>query len=545
MITTALASAMCLSFLAGCGNSGQGEGSADGSLPEARVEKDASVPGWQQDNKEHVELTWYVNATWWDPSWGSDVVTKKIAEDTNVTINFVIGDDTNLNTYFAGEELPDIITIFDSASSAATTANEWAMPLQKLADAYDPYFYEVAAPDTLNWLKLADGYTYGYPGYSGAEKDFDPQYYDMVFPQQAFVIRKDVYEALQEPEMGTPEQFLEVLGQIKEKFPDLTPLGFNAMADSEGALGARFQNLLGVPLLDAEGKWYDRQMDEDYLKWIKALNDAYLKGYINDDSFADDGTAFNEKIQAGKYAFVIMSGVINENPPLQAFYSENPDAAYIAVDGPQATVEGRTPIYSNAGVGGWTVNYITKDCADPERAIELFTYLMSDYGEILCFFGIEGETYTVNESGQYILTDEVKAVKESSPEQYKKEYRMTEFYLFGHDRYNTMGEFQPAMEQIYEFGSRKTHDAGLEVIRQQFSMGNIGPDNNTEEARNLTNINTNWATTLVSMIRSASEEEFQSALDSYKAFRESNGMDAIIAIYNEKIEANREKLGYK
>lgn len=148
-------------------------------------------------------------------------------------------------------------------------------------------------------------------------------------------------------------------------------------------------------------------------------------------------------------------------------------------------------------------------------------------------------------NGQYILTDEVKAVKESNPEQYKSEYRMTEFYLFGHDRYNTMGEFQTAMNQIYDFGSKKTHEAGLEVIRQQFSMGNIDPDNNTTEARNLTNINTNWSTTLVTLIRSANEEEFQAALDSYKAFRETNGMDAIVEIYNQKIETNRAKLGYK
>lgn len=546
ILTSLITAALCVSALVGCGSSdGGGAAVSEGGLKAPRVEKDASIPGWQQDNEEHVELTWYVNVTWWDPSWGTDLVTKKIAEDTNVTINFMIGDDTNLNTYFAGEDLPDIITLFDTASPAATTANEWAIPLQTLADTYDPYFYEVAAADTLNWLKLSDGYTYGYSGYSGAEKDYDAEYYDMVFPQQAFVIREDVYKALGEPEMSTPEQFLDVLGQIKEQFPDLIPLGFNAMSDSEGALGARLQNLLGVPLLDENGQWYDRNLDEDYLTWLSVLNKAYLAGYINDDSFADDGTAFNEKIQTGKYAFVIMSGVVNENPYMQMLYSENPEGSYIAIDGPESTLEGRIPIYSNAGIGGWTISYITKNCKDPERAIELFTYLMSDYGEILCFYGIEGETYNVNQDGLYILTDEVKEVKENDPEKYKKEYRMTEFYLFGHDRYNTMGESPAGMKQIYEFGSEKIHDAGLSVIREQFSMGNISPDSNTSEARNLTNIDTNWATTLVSMIRSASEEEFQASLDSYKEFRATNGFDDIVAIYNEKIELNREKLGYK
>lgn len=540
-----MASMLCLTMLAGCGGGNGGSEVTADTLPTARVEKDPTLPGWQQDNQEPVTLTWYVNVTWWDPSWGEDVVTKQIAADTNVTIDFIIGDDTNLNTYFASGDLPDIITLFDSNSSAALTANDWALPLQTLADTYDPYFYEVAAEDTLNWMRLEDGYTYGYPGYSGSERDFDPEYYDTAFPQQAFVIRKDVYEALGEPDMSTPEQFLNVLGQIQEQFPDLIPLGFNAMTDSEGSLGARFQNLLGVPLVDEEGNWYDRQMDEDYLNWISTLNDAYQLGYINDDSFADDGTAFDEKLQAGKYAFVIMSGVVNENPPLQAFYTSNPDAAYIAIDGPQSGVEGRTPIYSNASVGGWTVNYITKNCSDPERAIELFTYLMSDYGEVLCFFGKEGETYNVDENGRYVLTDEVKAVREEDPDRYKKEYRLSEFYLFGHDRYNTMGEFPTAMNQIYEFGSDKIHEAGLDVIREQFVLGSTAPDSNTTEARNLTNIDTNWYTTLVSLIRASSKDEFQATLDAYKAYRDTNGFADIVSVYNEKMDENRTKLGYE
>lgn len=540
LIALSTAAIMSLSLLAGCGSS-ENEGTAD--LSEARVEKDASIPGWQQDNEEHIELTWYVNATWWNPDFGNDLVTAKIAEDTNVTINFLVGDDTNLNTYFAGEELPDIITLFDSTSTAAMSAADWAIPLQTLADTYDPYFYEVAATDTLNWMALEDGYTYGYPGYSGSERDFDPAYYDMVFPQQSFVIRKDVYEAIGSPSMATPDEFLDAMEKIHTQFPELMTLGFNAMSDSEGSLGARLQNLLGVPLLDENKQWYDRTQDEDYLTWLHTINEAYRRGFINDDSFADDGTAFNEKLQAGRYAFVIMSGVINENPPITSWYQENPDAAYIAIDGPQPGVAGRTPIYSNASVGGWTVNYITKDCIDPERAIELFTYLMSDYGEILCFFGIEGETYTV-QNGQYILTDDVKAVRDSDPTRYQTEYRMTEFYLFGHDRYNAMGESPVSMQQIYDFGAQKTHEAGLEVIRDQFALGNTSPDNGSAEARNLTNINTNWTTNLVKMVRAGSDEEFQTAFDDYITFRENNGFDDIVAIYNEKIAANRAKLGY-
>ncbi|MDO5143968.1 MAG: extracellular solute-binding protein [bacterium] len=501
------------------------------------------TPAWQKNNAEPIELTWYVNATWWDPSYGQDIVTKKIQADTNITINFMIGDDNNLNTLFAGGDLPDMITLFDSTSLAATSANNWALPLQKLADEYDPYFYQVAAEDTLNWLRLSDGYTYGYPGYSGSERDFDPEYYDIVYPQQAYLMRKDVYEALGEPDMSTPEAFLDTLGKIAEQYPGLTPLGFNAMADSEGALGARFQNLLGVPMLNEDGTWYDRQMDEEYLDWLRVLNQAYRAGYINDDSFSDDGVAFSEKVQIGKYAFIIASGVVNMNPDLQAIYTNDPDAAYVAVEGP-ASKTGRTPIYSNAGVGGWTITFITNACKDSERAIGLMSYLISDYGEIITFFGIEGETYYIDENGKYILTDEVKEVKNNDPMRYRTEYRMTNFYLFGHDRYNTMGENPTSMDQIYQFGSDKIHAAGLDYIRQQFMLSSINPDANTMESRYLNNITTNWNTTLVSMIRAGSEDDFNTTLNNYKSFRDFNGFEDVVKIYNEKIQQNRVKLGY-
>lgn len=541
--TVALATVLGANLLSGCGATSEQEKGTEDTISEETQTKDSSIPGWQQDNTEHVELTWYVNATWWDATFGEDIVTKKIAEDTNVTINFVVGDDTNLNTYFAGEDLPDVITLFDSSSSAAKTASEWAMPLQDLADAYDPYFYEVVPTETLNWMTLEDGKAYGCPGYFSAEKDYDESYYDTVYPQQAFLMRKDVYEALGEPDMSTPESFMEALGKIKEEFPALIPLGFNAMTTSDGSLGSSFQNLIGIPLLDENNNWYDRQMDEDYLNWIETLNQAYNKGYISDDSFSDDGDAFNEKIQVGKYACVIAGGVVNMNQSIQALYASDPEASYIAVEGPKSSIEGREPIYSNAGLGGWTVSYITKNCKNPERAIELFTYLMSDYGEIITFFGIEGETYTVQD-GKYILTDEVKEIRDTDPEKYRKEYRLSNFYLFGHDRYNAMGECPAAMEQIYEFGSEKIHERGLDIIREQFSLSQINPDSNTTEARNMNNINTNWYTTIVSLIRAQDVSEFQEVLDNYKAFREANGWEDIVKIHNEKIQNNRAVLGY-
>lgn len=539
MLVTATA---VTTVLTGCGgSSGNGGGggnsaSKGGGLPELtadRYELDASTPAWQLDKKtETTELTWYVNADWWNTDWGNDTVTKKIKEDLNLDVQFITGDDTKLNTFFAGGKKPDIITVFDASSSVAQSAANWAWSLNDLADKYDPYFYEVASKDSLNWFKLADGKTYGYPDYSNGQDVYDS---GLLKATTAFTIRKDVYEALGEPEMGTPEQFLSVLREIKEKYPDLIPFGSNSMTDSTGSLGADLQNFLGVPIENEDGTWYDRNMDEDYLAWIKTLSAAYREGLISDDNFSDDGTAHEDKVKTGKYACLFIGGTPQRSGPLQVWRSANPDAEYIAIDGPQSTV-GNAPTLSQAGLSGWMINYISKDCSDPVKAIEIFTYLISDYGGLLCKYGVEGETYTINSDGLYELMPEVREMKEMDNDKFKRVYRLSEFIVFGNDKYDAYSaDVTESTQQMQQWGEGK--------LKPQFIIENISPDQGSAEARAKSAIDTNWNTTLTSLIRSGSDEDFDKILAEHVTFRESNNWDGIVKIYNEKMSANREKLG--
>lgn len=503
-------------------------------VTDGRYVVDANTPAWQLDTKEGSKLTWYVNADWWNTSWDTDTVTKKIKEDLKLDVEFITGDDTKLNTLFAGDALPDIITVFDSSSTVAKSANQWALPLTDLADKYDPYFYQVAKPDTLNWYQLEDGKTYGYPDYSNSQEDYDS---GNIKAATAFAIRKDVYEALGQPSMGTPEEFISVLTQIKDKYPDLIPFGFNDMSSGTGSLCFDFENFIGVPIQNEDGTWYDRDMDADYLTWIKTFNKAYTQGLISDDRFADDYTAHEEKVKSGQYATIMIGGTPQRSGALQVWMNSNPEAAYIAIDGPQSTV-GNAPTLAQAGISGWAVNFITQDCKDPIKAIELFTYLLSDEAGILTTYGVEGETYSVNTEGFYDLLPEVKDMQLNDNDNYKKVYRLGEFCLFGHDRYKALGSEQiESIKQMQEWGTGK--------LKTMFAIENIEPDAGTAEARGLSAINTNWNTTLVSLLRAKDEATFDQILTDYKKFREDNGFADIIKVRNEKMEKNLVKLGLK
>ncbi|WP_340026613.1 sugar ABC transporter substrate-binding protein [Paenibacillus sp. FSL K6-1096] len=519
--------------VAGCGSGGGSKQASEVSI-EDRYTPDPETPAWQLDKKsETTELTWYVNADWWNTDFGKDVVTKKIKEDLNVNIKFITGDDTKLNTFFAGGDMPDLLTIFDSNSPVVQKAATWAQPLNKLAEQYDPYFTKVAAADTLNWFQSQDGNTYGYPNYSNTQADYDS---GNIPAKTAFVIRKDVYEALGSPDFATPEAFRKTMSEIKSKFPDMIPFGFNAVGEGTGSLGDVLQDFLGVPLETEDGKFYNRNLDEDYLTWLRTLNAVYRDGAISDDSFADDGTGFEEKVKSGKYATMLLDGTPQQGGNLQIFMSANPGKEYMAVDGPHSTV-GHQPTLNQSGITGWMISYITKDCKDPAKAIQIFTYLLSEEGQKLMNYGIEGETYKTNADGTVELLPEVKDLQLNNADKFKKDYRMGEFMFFGHDRHKALSKdaFPEAIKQMQEWGKGK--------LKPHFILENTNPDQGTPEARGLTAINTNWNTTLVSMIRAKDDATFDSVLAEHKAFLDKNNWDKIAEVRSEKMKANKAKLG--
>ena len=524
--------------LAACGG-GKKEDTAtkEVKLPDIadRYTPDKDTPAWQLDKKEETtKLTWYVNADWWNTEYGKDMVTKKIKEDLNVDIKFITGDDTKLNTYFAGGDMPDIVTVFDSNSQVARKADSWALPLQDLAEKYDPYFNTVAREETLNWYKLGDGKSYGYPDYSNVQSDFDS---GAIYARDAFIIRKDVYEAIGKPDFSTPAGFVEGMKKIKAQFPDLIPFGFNDFAadgSSNGSMDTVVQDMLGVPYTK-DGKYYDRNLDEDYIEWVKAFRQVHEDGNVSDDTFTDDGDKFKEKLQTGKYATVMIGSFVNQGIPLQTFKASNPDAEYMAIDGIQSTV-GNEPTLTQAGISGWMINYISQKCADPAKAIQVFTYLLSDEGEMLTNFGIEGETYTKAADGTVKWTDEARKIQQDDPEKWQLEYRMGEFIQFGHDRFKAMNpdSYVDAVKQMQEWGDGK--------LTSQFLTENIGPDAGTQEARAQSAIQTNWSTTLVGMLRAKDEATLAGLLEDYKAFQKDNKSDAVNKVRNEKIKENEAKL---
>ena len=523
-----LAVAIVALLFAGCGPRRAGtqwQGIGDRYVP------DPDIPAWRLDaREERVTLTWFVEAEWWNVGFGDDFVTRGIAEDLNIDIRFRVGGSDVLSTIFASGDLPDIITTFNMASTAVRGASLWALPLNELAGRYDPYFFNVASPDTLNWFRMADGNVYGYPNYSNTFRD----YADNTIPAStAFLIRRDVYEAIGGLPMRTQEEFAYALSVIRERFPALRPFGTGA---GVGYLGTTLQNFLGVPIETDDGEFYDRNLDEDYLSWIRFFNVLHRNGYIDDDRFALPQSIFEEMIRAGSFATILADNLPNLSGSLQLWKADNPGAEYIAIDGPVSAL-GRPPTLSQAGISGWMINFITRQAVDPAVAIQVFTYLLSERGQMLVFFGREGETFRRLPNGNVEFLPEIAEVRDNDNFRFRNEYRFAEFILFGHDRWNSINEyaFLEAVRQPQAWGRGK--------LVPQFVIENIAPDPGTPHALSLERVSNEWSRTLINLVRAANDAEFDATLESFRRFRVNNNWDGIVAIYNQNMARNRERLG--
>lgn len=347
------------------------------------------------------------------------------------------------------------------------------------------------------------------------------------------MIREDVYEALGKPDVSTPENYVKVMKEISEKFPDLTPMGFTTIGETAGPFLDKLQDFLGVPLEDEDGAFYDRNLDEEYISWLKTFNQVYRDGNISDDSFTDDGPTYDEKVKQGDYATILVAGTSGQGGNFTEFM-KNSDTRYIAIDGPAST-SGREATLNQTGISGWLINYITKDAADPAKVTQLFTYLIDEPGQILTKFGVEGVTYEYNDEGKIDYLPEIKEMEQTDNEGYNKKYGISRFNYFNNDRVNALKvKTENALTQMQEWGEGKLYP--------HFVIENTDPDAGTAEARSNTAIKTKINSTIISLIRSKDEGTFDSTLTDFESFLDSNNWDAIKDIKTEKMAENRERL---
>lgn len=502
-----------------------------------------SAPAWQRlaQEKEPVTLDWYINYSWYATPWGGNVVSDAITEETGVSVNFItpIGNATEkLNSLIASDTLPDLITLgwWEDALNEMIQ-KDMVYALNELADQYDMYFYEVADEDAVRWYTQEDGNVYCYPNSSTSPQDLEE--HDNLTSNQTFLVRKDIYEALGEPDMTTQEGFKQAVRDAARLFPEvdgepLIPIGSQVFGN-EGCVSfdSYLMNFLAVPW-EKDGKYYDRYTDPEYLSWLNMFRELGTEGYLANDLFVDTRTQMEEKLAHGRYFCMLYqyTDMLDQQKELAA---NHPERVYIAVDGPKNS-KGDDPTLPTTGINGWTVTLISKNCKDPERAIAFLDYLISEHGQKMIYLGVEGVTYDMVD-GKAVLKPEVKALLDSDRVAYDAIYGADDAYWMLQDNIMQLQWKQPASEPV-----KQLEDWTCQYVAYN-AQYDCSPMMKSERYYEDVDITALWSRTLPALLLAPTEDAFNDLIAGYILQRDELGYEEVMEEKTRLMQESKKKLG--
>lgn len=290
--------------------------------------------------------------------------------------------------------------------------------------------------------------------------------------------------------------------------------------------------MLAIPH-EKNGYAWDYTTDPEYITWLKTFRELVNDGTISADLFLDKRQQVSEKLLRGQYFCLLYQWSDLENEQIKLFHN-NPDSSYIAVDAIRNS-NGDNPTLSGVGINGWTVTFISKDCENPEKAIELMTYLMSEQGQKLTLLGIENKDYTV-ENNKIKINEENKELLKNNPSEYiAKIGGNNTYWFFENDilqsEFNV--ESDESLKQMQNWALNYTVDVSpYEIV---FPL-------NSEYAIINDKIKTLWGETLPKLLMAETENEFDILLNDYIKKRDELGFDILQQEKTRLYQINKSKL---
>ena len=517
---------------------------AQWNLPEPRFTPDANVPGWQNDQAHHAELTWYVNYIWWPThTMGDSWVTYTMMGELNVRINFTSGNTEALNAMLAGGDLPDIITLGGYNVGIVSDAHMFAFPLDVLATVYDPYFLSIFPEQTQNWMRLPDGHFYGIPNESMTSDEINAGF---AMPGTGFFVRQDIYEGIGSPDMSTPDGFLQALRDAVEFMPTddagrpLVAFSgdmMNIMTNDNGAFSGVIQDFLAIPTVNADGTFFDRDAHPEYLEWLLVFRQAYEEGLITPDQFSDDNETVNNRFETGNFFALMTSNTNDFASRLNNISNNNPDQMMIPVSGPRNSA-GDPHTFAAGGINGWTHTFITQNTNDPQTAIQVLTYLYSDHGQMLQQFGVEGETFefvdgvpTLLPHIQEFLTDDYYG--------FRDEYGIRTFWMLRRPGFfASQGVLPTGPHGNVQLFNRQFNQARLNFVNLEPTLAS-----NEMLQMNLEVIDLNRSQAIANVLTASTDAEAIQIWENFLASRDNFDWAGITEYRNERLRINNERLG--
>jgi putative aldouronate transport system substrate-binding protein len=147
--------------------------------------------------------------------------------------------------------------------------------------------------------------------------------------------------------------------------------------------------------------------NKDYAKtYYKKLNEMFKQGLISPETFSRNYDEYLSVLSTGR-VLGMFDQQWNFGSAEQVLISEGRyERTYVPVGVSLDGSEVAYNRYKSAGPVGGNGMGISVKCKDVERALEFLDFMLREDIQKLCFWGIEGEDYYVDENGRYRRTEE-------------------------------------------------------------------------------------------------------------------------------------------
>ena len=356
--------------------------------------------------EEKVQISWYLLAE--DEELYNKLKGVQVIEEaTGVDVTFQVPPNNSEDAFkmmVASGKLPDVIMWSHSSGIDRMYQEGTVIDLTELIAQYAPNLTKIYTerPELRKQVETSDGKLYYFPAINPMQtvEEIGRKSY------AGLIIRDDWLDKLGLTTPNTIDEWYEVLTAFKTRDPNGN--GFQDEIPFDGWGLPYFLPAFGVLntfCVKLDGTVAYGPMEQEYKAYLETMNKWYAEGLLGSNCLIHSDAWKTENIVNGLTgAFVGLDNAWRVYlPTLQE--KTNSSAALAAVpwltaaDGVRYTP--REDVASNMAT---IVTVITSACKDPAAAVRFIDYMYSQEGSDLMAWGIEGESYVV-ENGQKRLTE--------------------------------------------------------------------------------------------------------------------------------------------
>jgi len=299
-------------------------------------------------------------------------------------------------------DLPDILTKTNPSSEMIESG--LLLPISKYVDQmpnYKAYLEKYGVDKNMDMYRQANGEYYFLPVKALTE----PQ------QEQQWLIRYDIFAANNIPIPTTLDELAEALRTLKSLYPDSVGLtnrfGTGNLLRSLGpafGISAGWNLGQGVGYNESDETWYFTPTSQGYKDMLTYLHGLYSDGTLDPEWATLDTAVYEQYIVQGK-TFVMVDWTQNKVRYNAAGVANAPDY-YVGPIYPLTGYEGNYALGEvNMFTQYWALSAAVADKPYFDKLLAFIDWCYTDEAELLLTFGVEGETYQMNESGHYGFID--------------------------------------------------------------------------------------------------------------------------------------------